>query len=45
MGDPYVFGWEGIAEYVAEWINENVKREYERKPYPAVVNYIVNEET
>lgn len=41
LGEP---GWEGIAQYVADWINENVKREYERKPYSAVVNYTVNAE-
>jgi pimeloyl-ACP methyl ester carboxylesterase len=42
IGEP---AWEEIAEYVANWIKENVKREYERKPYSAVVNYIVNEDT
>jgi len=42
IGEP---GWEEIAEYVADWLGENVKREYERKPYSAVVNYIVDQET
>ncbi len=42
IGEP---DWEEIAEYVTNWVSENVKREYERKPYSAVVNYIVNEET
>ncbi len=42
IGEP---GWEEIAEYVADWLSENVKREYERKPYSAVVNYVINEDT
>lgn len=41
IGEP---DWEEIAEYVADWINENVKREYERRPYSAFVEYTVNEE-
>jgi len=41
IGEP---GWEEIAEYVTDWISENVKRGYERKPYSAIVNYVVNEE-
>jgi non-heme chloroperoxidase len=41
IGEP---GWEEIVEYVADWVSENVKREYERKPYSAIVDYIVNEE-
>ena len=41
IGEP---DWQEIAEYVADWISENVKREYERKPYSAIVDYIVNEE-
>jgi pimeloyl-ACP methyl ester carboxylesterase/Tfp pilus assembly protein PilZ len=40
IGEP---DWEEIANYVSHWLTENVKREYERKPYSAVVNYIVNE--
>jgi non-heme chloroperoxidase len=40
IGEP---DWEEIANYVSYWLSENVKREYERKPYSAVVNYIVNE--
>ena len=42
IGEP---DWEEIAEYVAGWVSENVKREYERKPYSAIVDYTVNEET
>lgn len=42
IGEP---DWEEIANYVSHWLSENVKREYERKPYSAVVNYIVQEAT
>ena len=41
VGEP---DWEEIAEYVTNWVTENVKREYERKPYSRVVNYIVNQD-
>jgi pimeloyl-ACP methyl ester carboxylesterase/Tfp pilus assembly protein PilZ len=42
IGEP---GWEEIARYVADWIKENVKREYERKRYSGLVNYVVNQTT